>query len=77
MNSILTQLILTNMVQGQQERKVQLTIESTCCLHLSVNKYVHGDSVVHSMSLGALSSQQIFFGRDVGPINSQAVAEIW
>lgn len=46
-------------------------------MHLSVNKYVHGDSVVHSMHLSALSSQQVFFGRDVGQINSQAVAQIW
>ncbi len=43
-------------------------------MHLSVSKYVHGGSVAHSMSLSALSSQQVFFGRDVGQINSQSVA---
>ncbi len=65
------------MVQGQQECQVQQTIESTHCLHLSVNKYVHGDSVVHSISLGALSSQQNFFAKGVSQINSQVVAQIW
>ena len=45
-------------------------------MHLSVNKYVHGDSVVHSMHLSALSSQQVFFGRDVGQTNSQTVADL-
>lgn len=38
----------------------------------SVDKHVSGDSVAHSVSLSALSSQQVFFGRDVGKINSQA-----
>lgn len=46
-------------------------------MHLSANTYVHRDYVVRSMLLNALSTQQIFFGRDVVQMNSQAVANIW
>ena len=43
-------------------------------MHLSVNKHAHGDSGVRGMSPSALSSQQIYFGRHVGQVRSQALA---
>ena len=60
--------------------QIQQTIESTHCFankHLSVNKHVHGESVVNNMSLAALSSQQVFFGRDESQLNFLTVAQNW
>jgi len=39
--------------------------------------YVYNDAAVHSVPLSALSSQQVFFGRDMVQINRQALAWDW